>query len=139
MLPHNASQQGNYAIAELLLGHGANVNARGWDHKTPLHLASLGGSLDVSWLLIEHGADVDIQDDTSQTPFSMALLEHRKLVRLLLIGRVPEHDVWYLLCVKFRDCRVKLDSSTAVAAEVDNEVTTIERQNAKVVQPIVRL
>jgi hypothetical protein len=35
--------------------------------------------------------------------------------------------------------RVKLNSSTGVAAEVDDEVTTIERQNAKVVQPTVRL
>jgi len=81
-------------MAQLLLGHGANVNARGRGHKTPLHLASLGGSLDVSRLLIERGADADAQDDKFHTPFSMALaLGHRKLARFLSNSRVPEHDV----------------------------------------------
>ena len=91
--PLHASQQGIYAMAQLLLGHCANVNARGRGRKTPLHLASLGGSLDVARLLIEHGADVDAQDDKCQTPFSIALaLGHRKLARFLSNGRVPEHD-----------------------------------------------
>ena len=91
-LPH-ASQQGIYAMAQLLLGHGANVNARGRGRKTPLHLTSLGGSLDVSRLLIERGADVEAQDDRCQTPFSIALaLGHRKLARFLSNGRVPEHN-----------------------------------------------
>jgi ankyrin repeat protein len=60
---HDAPQGENYAMAQLLLAHGADVNARGWRHKTPLHLASSEGSLDVSRLLIEHGADVDAQND----------------------------------------------------------------------------
>ena len=93
MPPLHASQQGIYAMAQLLLGHGANANARGRGRKTPLHLASLGGSLDVSRLLVERGADVDAQDDKFQTPFSMALaLGHRKLARFLSNSRVPEHD-----------------------------------------------
>ena len=80
-------------MAQLLLGHCANVNARGRGRKTPLHLASLGGSLDVARLLIEHGGDVDAQDDKCQTPFSIALaLGHRKLARFLSNGRVLEHD-----------------------------------------------
>jgi ankyrin repeat protein len=93
MPPFHEMQQGIYAMAQLLLGHGANVNARGRGHKTLLHLASLGGSLDVSRLLVERGADVDAQDDKFQTPFSMALaLGHRKLARFLSNSRVPERD-----------------------------------------------
>ena len=94
MLPCRTSQQEIYATAQLLLGHGAGVNARGFCHRTPLHLASLEGSLDISRLLIEHGADIDAQDDEGQTPFSIALANgNRKLARLLSNDRAPEHEV----------------------------------------------
>ena len=80
-------------MVRLLLGHGADVSARGLGHKTPLHLASLGGSLDVSRLLIEHGAYFDVQDDEYQTPFSLALAhEHCKLARFLSNGCVQDDD-----------------------------------------------
>ncbi|KAF8478723.1 ankyrin repeat-containing domain protein [Russula ochroleuca] len=101
MLPFRASQRIIYATVQLLLEHGADVNSRGWRHKTPLHLASLGGSLDVSRLLIEHGADINAQDDEFKTPFSIAVANgHRKLAMFLSNGRVQEDDVrppfhWY--------------------------------------------
>jgi ankyrin repeat protein len=77
---HDAPQGGNYAMAQLLLAHGADVNVRGWRDKTPLDLASFEGSLDVSQLLIEHGADVD-----AQTPFSIESARgHRRLTQALL-------------------------------------------------------
>ena len=91
----NTWQHRTYATAQLLLGYGADVDARGTHHKTPLHLASLKGFLDVSRLLIEHGADIDAQDNDGQTPFSVALAHgHRKLARFLSLAndRVPEHD-----------------------------------------------
>ena len=91
--PSRAMQQETYATAQLLLRHGANVNARDCRHKTPLHLASLGGSLDVSRLLIEQGAVIDAPDGIGQTPFSIALENgHRKLAQFLSNDRVPEHD-----------------------------------------------
>jgi ankyrin repeat protein len=95
-----ASQQRNYATAQLLLEHGADVNSRGWHHN-PLYLASLGGSLDLSRLLIEHGADIDAQDDDGRTPFSIALANgHRKLARFLSNDRAPGHDAKRLWWVK---------------------------------------
>ena len=94
MLSLRVSKQGNYAMAQSLLGHGADVNARGRKRKTPLHLASSGGSLDLSRLLIEHGADADAQDDEGQTPFSTALANgHRKVARFLSNDHIPEHGV----------------------------------------------
>ena len=72
----DALQGESYAMTQLLLAHGADVNVRGWRDKTPLDLASFEGSLDVSRLLIEHGADVD-----AQTPF--LIRGHRKLSQLL--------------------------------------------------------
>jgi ankyrin repeat protein len=78
-------------MAQFLLRHGANVNARGRYYMTPLHLASSKGSLDISRLLIEHGAEVDVRDDEGETPFSDALARgHRKLARFLSDDPVPE-------------------------------------------------
>src|SRR5258708_4987063 len=83
-------QRERYLIAQSLIGRGANVDARGSRHKTPLHLSSLNGSLDMARLLIEHGADVSAQDDGGRTPFSMALASgHRKLARVLSNDPVP--------------------------------------------------
>ena len=76
---------------KLLLGYGADMNARGCRYKTPLHLDSFKGSLDISLLLLEHGANVDARDDEGQTPFSIALANgHRKLARILSNYRIPE-------------------------------------------------
>ena len=119
-------------MVQLLLGHGANVNARGRGHKTPLHLAALGGSLDVSRLLIERGADVDAQDDQSQTPFAMALaLGHRKLAQFLSNSRVPEPNVMTTVrgISRLRLIRVRLNSSPGVAADAGARIAIIGRRS----------
>ena len=71
---HEASPGENYAMAQLLLVHGADVNARGCLRKTPLQLASFEGAFDISQLLTEHGADVNAQNDEDQTSFLKVLV-----------------------------------------------------------------
>lgn len=44
---------------------GANVNMRGPEGETALHLAAAGGHHDVVKFLLNEGADVDVQDDVS--------------------------------------------------------------------------
>lgn len=86
-------QEENYATVtvKLLLENGADVNARGWYYKTPLHLASSLGYLEVSRLLIEHGADINAQDEEYQTPFSIALTNgYRKLAHFLSEDRCKD-------------------------------------------------
>ena len=51
------SQEDGIRIAELLLKHGAEVDARSKAHLTPLHLASYVGKLEMVRLLLDHGAD----------------------------------------------------------------------------------
>ena len=46
-------------VAELLIGKGADVNAKGDGGKTPLHWAAQYGSKEVAELLISKGADVN--------------------------------------------------------------------------------
>lgn len=53
----------NKAVVELLLSHGANVNAKDRYGCTPLYDALFEGCLDVMELLIEHGAEVNAKND----------------------------------------------------------------------------
>jgi ankyrin repeat protein len=87
-----ASYDGNVKVAQLLLEHGGNVNARDeWGH-TPLHRVLVGLTdnarahfFDTIQLLLEHGADVDALNDAQSTPLHVASeYGSAKATRLLL-------------------------------------------------------
>jgi ankyrin repeat protein len=58
---HVASRHGRVGVVQLLLEHGADVDARD-DERSPLHLASHGGHVEVARVLLERRAD------TRETP-----------------------------------------------------------------------
>ncbi len=70
---HSAVSRRQTLIAEALLAHGANVNARQQAGVTPLHQAAHNGHAEMVKLLLAHGADVHASMDDGQTPLSMAL------------------------------------------------------------------
>lgn len=70
---HSAVSRRQTLIAEALLAHGANVNARQQSGVTPLHQAAHNGQADMVRLLLAHGADLQARMDDGQTPLSMAL------------------------------------------------------------------
>ncbi|CAH3199065.1 unnamed protein product, partial [Porites evermanni] len=51
---------------------GANVNAKGYVGKTPLHIAASHGYEKSSGTLLDHGADVTITDDNGLSPVDVA-------------------------------------------------------------------
>jgi ankyrin repeat protein len=53
------SQEDGVRVAQLLFDRGADVNTRGKDGWTPLHLASNYGNVEIVRLLLDHGADLD--------------------------------------------------------------------------------
>ena len=59
-------------IVQVLIQHGAEVNARDGKGSTPWHLVSSAGLAESVLPLIEHGADVDTKDNEAQTPFQVA-------------------------------------------------------------------
>ncbi|MEA2239191.1 MAG: hypothetical protein QOC81_3915 [Thermoanaerobaculia bacterium] len=70
----------HYALAEWLLAHGANVNARAdaQSHQTPLHNAAWNGDLRMVQLLIAAGADASLLDEEHQgTPLQWAEVSAR--------------------------------------------------------------
>ncbi len=69
---HFAAFGGHKEIAELLIGSGAEVNAKGLGGYTPLLHAAYSGHKEVAELLIAKGADVNAKDDDDQTPLDLA-------------------------------------------------------------------
>lgn len=59
------------AVAELLISNGANVNVKGGDEKTPLHLACHEGLTLVAELLISNGANINVRDRDYRTPLDL--------------------------------------------------------------------
>ncbi len=62
---------GEPGIADLLFARQADVNARDYDGKTPLHHAvNQGQKQAVEWLL-KHGAEVNVRDKNGRTPIDL--------------------------------------------------------------------
>jgi len=57
-------------IAQALLAHGADIEARNGLGQTPLHVAVLWGRADMARLLCSRGASLDAADDAGMTPWS---------------------------------------------------------------------
>ncbi|KAJ6047297.1 uncharacterized protein N7446_007574 [Penicillium canescens] len=56
-----ASLNGHDKIGQMLLEHGANINAQGGEYGTALQAACAGGYDKIIQMLLEHGADVNAQ------------------------------------------------------------------------------
>ena len=77
---HLASGYGHRLLVNLLLAHGANVNAKTPDGVTPLAFASYGGHLEVVELLIEYDADVEARDVWGNSAIHYAAYNHHEAV-----------------------------------------------------------
>lgn len=64
----------NWKVIELLIEHGADINARNWRQQTPLHVAATArATATVRYLLTCPRLDVDVQDDEGNTPLHAAI------------------------------------------------------------------
>jgi TonB family protein len=69
---HWAAIGGQKDMADLLLAHGAEVNAITGDGKTPLHFAAMMGNIDVMVLLLDNKAKTNIVDLSGKMPSDYA-------------------------------------------------------------------
>jgi hemoglobin len=69
---HMAARRGNLAVAQVLLGAGAALEARDKKGETPLRRAVNCGHLEFVSLLLAHGADVNTRDRHGRTPLQAA-------------------------------------------------------------------
>jgi ankyrin repeat protein len=83
----SVDREGDARIAQLLIDHGADVNAQGFE--PPLITAAAGQRRDLVELLLNHGADVNIRDDEGYT----ALMEpadygYQEVVEVLIAAGI---------------------------------------------------
>ena len=72
----------------LIMTHAEDVNAKCYDGRTPLHVASEEGHVDAVRVLLDHGVRVNSQDSLNWTPLHFASWKaNLNVVQLLL-----EHD-----------------------------------------------
>ena len=84
---HLASAKGCSETVDLLIQHGADVNAQNVTQSTPLHLAAsshlaLEGT--IVRLLLRHGANIVAKDSEGRTPLEIASSEGNSWIAKLL-------------------------------------------------------
>lgn len=88
---HYAARNGHDQICEILLQHGAYVDAKtGNGGATALHRAAAQGHVKVVQILLENGADASLKDADGYTPLHRALIgSHVSVCRIL----IPHSDL----------------------------------------------
>lgn len=71
---------------------GTDVNVRGFDGSTPLHIATEKGAANISALLIDKGADVNVRTNTGWTPLHYTAVIGDSITAELLISKGSEVD-----------------------------------------------
>jgi ankyrin repeat protein len=84
---HCATWKGHQSVVELLLNHGADVNAMNNNEHwgtTPLHAAAHANQRAIAELLIAHGADIHARNLNDRTPLAETEFHKAKPVANLL-------------------------------------------------------
>jgi len=101
-------------LFELMLTHGADINARSRGGKTPLHMASESGQVDEVRYLIDRKAAVNVQDNNGNTPLHLAARKGHGPVCAKLVESGAD--------VAIRNERGRLALDYALASGLDNLV-----------------
>jgi len=123
---HEAVRNGETETVKRLIENGADVNARDYQHETPLHIASGRGNTEIAQLLIDKGADVNAQDDKQATPLHVAAHNGNIEVAEILIKNDAN--------VNARDYQHETPLHIAVRKGNLNNVNQIIRGNPQAIQ-----
>jgi ankyrin repeat protein len=87
-----AAQQGNEAVVELLLSHGAAVDSPDGAGRTALSWAVQNGFMTVCQTLLAHGADVNAKDNNGSTSLHVAVREGKLSVAEFVVTNKAQID-----------------------------------------------
>jgi cytohesin len=120
---HLAAWQGHNEVIQLLLEHGADVNARGDAGFSPLHYAAREGQLASARLLVAAGADLNVKNDWGWTAMLQAARGREEscldIARFLLeSGTDPDLNALVSLGEVERVCELVRSDPSAIANAV---------------------
>ena len=77
----------NVAVGEVLLNHGADINAKdSISQWSALHFAANNNNIEMAKMLLNYNADVEAKDAVGMSPFVLAaILGHREVADLLFL------------------------------------------------------
>ncbi|MHB1000839.1 MAG: ankyrin repeat domain-containing protein [Armatimonadota bacterium] len=78
---------GDMKLLKLLIENGADINVKGIDDETPLHMAARTNQNDAARLLIDNGADTNALDSKHQTPLLLVLSNNNETLAEILIEK----------------------------------------------------
>jgi len=108
---HVASSHGKTWIVKLLIGLGADINARGGTAGgTPIHRAASDGHIDVVRFLLSCGAELDVSEPERNPLFGAIHWGHVDIVKLLIENGIDAR-------VKYTGTRMKNMDALAFARE----------------------
>ena len=85
---HNAALAADLSrVTYLVTKKGANINGKGDDGETPLHLAVINGDTEMMSFLLDHGARINEPDSDSYSPLALAGARNKTGAIKLLIAR----------------------------------------------------
>ena len=74
---HQAAHDGDIQAVKQYLNASGDVNAKGEDGRTPLHVAVIGRQKEIVKLLLAEGADVNAKNRVELTPLFESLHPHK--------------------------------------------------------------
>lgn len=83
---HSAVAGQHFEIAQMLLNHGADANARQMGDFTPLQGAAQNGQIEMIELLVKHGADLNLRNADGHTALGLSRIESQTQAFDLLRG-----------------------------------------------------
>ncbi|XP_010783832.1 protein phosphatase 1 regulatory subunit 16A [Notothenia coriiceps] len=123
---HIASANGYVSVAELLVEHRAQMEARDSDGWTPLHAASCWGQIQMVELLVAHGASLNTKSVLDETPLDVCMDEE---VRAKLMDLKHKHDAIMKSQDRQKGTLQRRASSTGSRGKVVRRVSVNERSS----------
>ena len=125
---HFAIIQKNYNSIGLLLEHGADIDSRNMDGRTPLMLACLAGDDQMIQTLLDFNPDLSIKDKSGKTAKDWALVsQNQKCIEILsqanLVQREPQSTELST------DNRKKFENLFAIKSAIGQSSTSKQKSN----------
>ncbi|XP_069099881.1 protein phosphatase 1 regulatory inhibitor subunit 16B isoform X1 [Pleurodeles waltl] len=125
-LLHIAGANGYIHAAEILLEHGARVDAKDSDNWEPLHAAAFWGQILMAELLVSHGASLSAKTSMDETPLDLCEDEE---FRSLLLELKHKHDIIMKSQLKNKSSLSRRTSSAGSRGKVVRRASLSDRTN----------